>query len=133
MRKPVRIDNFMTTALRKALQERAIEVPATVTLYVTNTKRGRFCKKNKNITVPTWALELNPGGASVHENNPEYAIYYACHEIAHALSEVSRVRGVMHSPEFYDRFKEVCPAHLQHFEINYKPQLSAAAGIRKPR
>lgn len=130
MRKPVRIDSFMTNALNRALKERGIAVPAGITLYVTNTKCGRFCDRNRNITIPTWALDLAPKDASVHKNDAEYAIYYACHEIAHALSEKSRVHGVMHSPKFYVAFKTICPAHLQHFETGYKPQLASAAGIR---
>lgn len=128
-RKPVRIDQFMTDALNKAMAERKIAIPEGITLYVTNTKCGRFCDRNRNITVPTWAMELNAKDVNIHYNDKEYAIYYACHEIAHALSEKSRVRGVMHSPEFYDRFKEVCPARLQYHEIGYKPALAAAAGI----
>lgn len=130
-RKPVRIDKFMTSALNKAMKERGITIPKGITLYVTNTTCGRFCNKNMNITVPTWALELNPSDVSIHENDAEYAIYYACHEIAHALSDKTRVRGVMHSTEFYARFIEVCPAHIQHFELGYKPALAAAAGIKR--
>lgn len=121
----------MTDALNRALKEYRIEVPKGYTLYVTNTVRGRHSAKNMNITVPTWALELNPRDSEIHYNDREYAIYYACHEIAHAMSTESRVRGVMHSPAFYEAFKSICPARLQYFEIGYKPTLAAAAGIRR--
>ena len=131
MRKPVRIDQFMTDCLLEALRVRDITVPSEVKLYVTNTRCGRFSSKNMNITVPTWALELKPKDARIHENNPEYAIYYACHEIAHVLTRKSRVRGVMHSPEFYEAFKDICPPHLHFLEIGYKPTLAAAAGISR--
>lgn len=132
-RKPVRIDQFLTDCLHRALVERKIEVPEGIELYVTNTRRGRYNHASKNITVPTWAMELKDKDKGIHCNDKEYAVYYACHEICHALTPDSRVRGVMHSPEFYEAFKRICPARLQYFETGYKPRLAAAAGIRSKR
>lgn len=131
-RKPVRIDAMKTSQLKATLKLRKITVPEGIELYVTDTKCGRYMRKNANITVPVWAVVRSHTARSstATSHDPEYAIYYACHEIAHAMTPDSRVRGVMHSPEFYVAFKEVCPKHLWHYETGYKPNLAAAAGIK---
>jgi hypothetical protein len=131
MRKPVRIDAALTAELNLRMAERLIAVPGGYKLYVTKTRCGRHSHKNKNITVPVWAMELLQRDKEIHCNDKEYAIYYACHEIAHIMSTESRVHGVMHSPEFYEAFRAICPARLQYFEIGYKPTLAAAAGITR--
>lgn len=131
-RKPVRIDVEKSFVLNRRLKDWGIEVPEGITLYVTNTRSGRYSHKNKNITVPVWAVIRSQSRRNSKDtaHDPEYAINYACHEIAHALTPDSRVRGVMHSPEFYEAFKRICPKHLWHYELGYKPQLAAAAGIK---
>jgi len=140
MRKPVRIDTWLTEKLNKAMREYGIDMPKGYTLYVTDTVRGRCSKKNMNITVPTWAVELRAKDVSIHCNDKEYAIYYACHEIAHILAppipgapvrrgQRRKPRDV-HGAKFMEAFMSICPERLQYFEIGYKPRLAAAAGIK---
>ena len=130
-RKPVRVNQELTDRLIAQLEDAGIAVPEVIALYVTDTKRGRFCKKNMNITVPVWAVTSSQDARNSQnkQHDDEYGIYYACHEIAHYLSMESRVRGVMHSPMFYEWFKTICPVHLQYYEFGYKPRLAASAGV----
>lgn len=132
-RRPVRVDEARSRVLNNVLKVEGIAIPKGITLFVTDTKCGRYSRKNRNITVPLWAVKTSHHARNSTNgfHDPEYAIYYACHEIAHAMTPDSRVRGVMHSPEFYEAFKSICPEHLWHYEIGYKPALAAAAGIRR--
>jgi hypothetical protein len=142
-RKPVRVDQFMTDALNKALKERQITVPEGWTIWVTNTVRGRCAPNSKTLTVPTWALELAARDKKIHCNDTEYAIYYACHEIAHIMAPVAptfrkpgekrRPPRDIHGVAFMKAFMSICPARLQYFELGYKPRNAAAAGIRRPQ
>ena len=131
-RKPVRVKVNESKFLNQALLAHGIAVPTGITLYVTDTKCGRHNKKQQNITVPLWAVLRSHAArnSKAKAHDPEYQIYYACHEIAHAMTPDSRVHGTMHSPEFYKALISICPAHLLHYELGYKPRLAAAAGIK---
>ena len=120
VRKPVRIDLKLTKSLRAELEFAGhYPLPKGYEIYVTNTVRGRCHKGQKSLTVPVWAVKKSWA----------YALYYACHEIAHIMTP--RVRGNVHGEEFMNNFMRICPDHLQHFELSYKPRLAAAAGITK--
>jgi len=124
MRLPKNVMPGQTGRLRKRLAELGIEIPEDHQIFVTNTNRGRFDKRNYNVTVPLWAFEAGVKGLRKHEGNPEYAIYYACHEIAHILAP-----GGKHGPKFMAEFMRICPDHLHRFELEYKPRNAMAAGI----
>lgn len=77
--------------------------------------RGRCYFATKTITIPSWAFT---------RKEPEYLIYYIAHEMAHARKLTKN-----HGEAFMAEFKSICPQHLWHFELEYKPQNAAAAGI----
>lgn len=85
-------------------------------------KGGRgYCRYNiKTITIPKWALD-NP--------EPEYSTYYLMHECAHAMLASIRHKIQPHGPEFMAQLIAICPAHLIHYETEYKSRNAAAAGI----
>ena len=119
-RRPYKIDAPLTKAMRSKLMFAGITTEYDI--YVTKTARGRCCYEGKNITVPTWAIEDRGWG---------FALYYACHEIAHSLAPATR--GDVHGPKFMAAFISICPEHLQYHELGYKPRLAAAAGIRESK
>lgn len=123
VRKPYKIDTYATQALNKLLKTYGIQIPKDYGLFVTNTVRGRTCYKNKNITVPIWAVKQSLNGKT-----PGYDVYYACHEIAHAMAPATK--GDVHGPKFMAAFINICPKQYQHYELEYKPRLAKAAGIK---
>jgi hypothetical protein len=118
-RKPYKIDTAQTEALQGELDCAGIAVPKGWTMFVTDTRRGRCYTTKHCFTVPTWAIKKSWA----------YAIYYACHEMAHI--NTPRVKGNVHGAAFMAEFIRLCPDHLQHHELGYKPRLAAAAGITK--
>jgi len=120
MRKPNKVNQAYTDHLRSRLVRFGISCPFDV--YVTDTVRGRCSYKNRNVTVPLWTMTTRESG---------YDIYYACHELAHVLVPVTK--GDMHGPKFMAAFKSICPKEFQHYELEYKPRLATAAGIRSPK
>lgn len=119
VRRPYKIQPKETTALRAHLAQ--LGITSEYTIYVTDTVRGRCRHSQKSLTVPTWALK--------EEKGEGYAVYYACHEMAHVLAPATR--GNVHGPAFMKAFMGLCPKEYQHFEIGYKPRLAMAAGITK--
>lgn len=119
-RTPVRVDAQLTEALRNNLKMEGILMPGQWQIFVTNTKRGRCAYQSETLTVPVWTFE---------QRGYEYALYYACHEIAHVLAPATK--GDVHGPKFMAAFKSICPQELWHYEAGYKPRLAAAAGIAK--
>ena len=95
---------------------------------VDNARRGRAHGGNKSITVPSWAMGKD-------KERPGFFLWYVAHEVAHAVNtEVDWVRGmpfISHGPLFMYRLMQICPREHQHFELEYKPRLAEAAGIRK--
>jgi len=124
-RKPYKIHKAWTNVLNKLVEEMSISNIANYTLYVTDTVRGRcyYDPAKRFITVPVWAMKGNPKG----EIDFDYRIYYVCHELAHSVAG----RAANHGADFMEAFMIICPPHLQHYELNYKPRLAAAAGIRR--
>ena len=119
-RKPLKIDKDFTEALRNELAFAGqYPLPKGYELYVTDTVRGRCSYTQKSLTVPMWAIKKSWA----------YALYYACHEIAHILAPATK--GDVHGSKFMAAFMRTCPEHLQHYELKYKPRLAAAAGISK--
>jgi hypothetical protein len=89
--------------------------------YVVEQSRGRCYFNARVITIPIWTFS---------KPDPEYRIYYVAHEMAHALTpRNAETRGDYHGPLFMHQFKEVCPKHLWHYEVEYKPRHAVAAGI----
>jgi hypothetical protein len=128
MRKPNNIMPGQTRELRERLAEAGIPIPDRLDVYVTKTVRGRACIRGRNVTVPLWAYDLKRSDRDTHGMDPDYPIYYACHEIAHIMAP-----GANHGPKFMAAFRAICPEHLQHFELGYKPRNARAAGIRSPK
>lgn len=114
-----------TRILEKRLGALINLLPNDWSVYVTLTNTGRCSWQNKNITVPMWALD-GPPPEDGYGPDKEYAIYYFCHECAHIPNE-----GKNHGPEFMEEFKRICPPHLWHYELDYKPRLARQAGIEK--
>lgn len=115
-RKPVRVCPEFTAVLHQIAAgsepvRRLLELGWKI--YGVRQYRGHCRASRKQITVPHWA----------QSRGPDYVVYYLHHEAAHAYS------SGMHSPEFYEQFKRICPPHVQHFELNYKPRTAKAAGI----
>lgn len=119
-RKPYKIQKEATQWLRKRLLSYGILSKFPV--YVTDTVRGRCDYKNQNVTVPLWAIQ----DGRVKEG---YDIYYACHELAHAMAPSTK--GDVHGAKFQAAFMSICPEEYWHYELEYKPRLAAAAGITK--
>jgi hypothetical protein len=122
-RRPKKIMHEQSKELRERLANLNIQIPDDYEIYVTDTAKGWHNRKNQTITVPLWAYNAL-GENKQHQNDPEYVIYYACHEIAHALAPLDA-----HGPKFMKAFMEICPNHLHHYELNYKPRNAKAAGI----
>ena len=111
------------------------------TFFVTETLCGRTNYRNRTCTVPVWAFNADNKAAN---GDTEYWLYYLSHEIAHAIRFENYCdrhgrrnalrgygwRGNDHGANFMAIFKQVCPTHLQHHELGYKPRNAAAAGIR---
>jgi len=116
---PRKINKEATRTLNLIL--RGFGISSEFPVYVTDTVRGRCDYTNKNLTVPLWAF---------NDARPGYKVYYACHEMAHVVTPV--VKGDVHGAAFQANFKKICPKEYWHFELNYKPKLAAAAGIRSP-
>ena len=82
--------------------------------YPVKQHRGRCYYAAKTITIPVWAIL----------KGAEYATYYIAHEMAHAYCPWQN-----HNIVFMTKFKTICPQHLWHYEIDYKPRNAIAAGI----
>ena len=84
--------------------------------YVTNTQRGLSYYEGF-FSVPLWAWE----------KGPEYFTYYVAHELSHQIRYKRFGDSGVHDEHFYSVFKEVCPVHLQHYELNYKKSFAKYA------
>ena len=84
-------------------------------LHVVDQQRGRCYYKDKVITIPLWAW---------NSTKHNYWIYYVAHEFAHIRNPHQD-----HNYKFMETFKELCPVDCQHYELEYKLQNAAAAGI----
>jgi len=108
-----------TERVRGIIKDNNIEYPKGYTIYGTDTCRGYCYFQKKIITIPIWTA--SKGEACI--------LYTICHEIAHAFCDHDT--DINHGPEFMEWFMLLCPDHLWHYELDYKPRLAAAAGIRK--
>ena len=84
--------------------------------FVTDTRRGYAHYSIKVLTIPLWCIK---------RREPEYWKYYLAHELSHTVSGYE----AKHGPAFMQAFMSICPKHLQHYEIDYKPSNAMAAGI----
>ena len=126
-RKPRNIDEVLSGRLQSRVIENDIPVPPGVSIYVTDSNNGRYRHNIKSVTVPVWAYNHT---ASKTNNDPEYAIYYVAHELAHAWVDHDGKRDDSpHGKLFYAWFKKLCPPHLWHYELEYKPRDGKRAGI----
>ena len=126
-RKPRNINEVLSGQLQSRVITADIPVPPGVTIYVTDSNNGRYRPNIKTVTVPVWAYNH---AIKKTNDDPEYAIYYVAHELAHAW--VDHDGGKDDSPhgrKFYAWFKKLCPPHLWHYEIEYKPRDAKRAGI----
>jgi len=100
--------------------------------YACHSMCGRCSYGTKTITIPIWAIVPDTKQEKeLTQNNPEYWKYYLAHEMAHAYAYEDHGTNMHHGPEFMEIFKILCPEHLQHFELHYKPRNAKAAGISK--
>ena len=102
------------------------------TVYAVDQRRGGVKRSAKTCTIPRWCVERPETAAGITKielsNNSllkDYWIYYLAHEIAHVLSD-----DMSHGAVFMKKFIEICPEHLQFFELGYKPRNAKAAGIK---
>ena len=117
VRKPRNINDTLSGELVSRVAILGIPVPPGVTMYVTDSRVGRYRVNAKTVTVPVWAYNAT---AAKCKGDPDYAIYYIAHELAHAWADVNGTDVNNHDPAFYREFKRLCPAHLWHYELNYK-------------
>jgi len=129
--KPRKINKAHTEYLLQKLELAGIQIPKGYEIYATDTVRGRCSYRSMNITVPLWATGLADYARDAHNDDVNFCIYYACHEIAHVMT--GYIKGAPHGAKFMSNFKAICPQHLWHFEIGYKPRNAAAAGIRSKK
>lgn len=81
-------------------------------------QRGRCYYADKTITIPVWAIQ---------DTRKNYWIWYVAHEMSHASLDW-RIQD-NHGPNFMKALKQICPADCIHYELGYKPQNAAQAGI----
>jgi len=127
MKKPANIVEFAATLLRNAASKYSILAAEYDTayrngwrFYVVNQQRGRCYYNAKIITIPLWTYKEN--------HDKEYRLYYLAHELAHIAAGWEND----HNQVFMRELKRICPAHLVHYELGYKPRNAAAAGITQP-
>ena len=118
MAHPLWIDYEKTVELQKSALC-ALYLPPLWRVYAAHRQHGRTNKLQKYCVVPEWAWRWG-------NSKPGFVEYYLAHELAHAYSLSFR-----HDNQFYEAFKMICPKHLQHYELEYKPRNAAAAGITK--
>jgi len=122
MHKPRMIDHEWTALIQDdvdtLLTNAGLALPRGWRVYVTRARRGQCALYYKYARIPTWVFD--------HDDS-EYYLYYLAHELAHIYAG----RRVCHGTEFMQWFKNICPPHLWHHELGYKPRLATAAGIRK--
>jgi hypothetical protein len=120
-RKPRNINAKLTEEFNQRLRALGMDKHAELgyVLYVTDAVRGRCRYSVKDITVPSWTLK---------KDDPGYALYYACHEIAHAFT-FEKFGKRNHGPDFVREFMRICPAELWHHELGYKAKSAKAQGI----
>lgn len=126
-RKPRNIDEVLSGQLQSRVITADIPVPPGVTIYVTDSSNGRYRRSIKTVTVPVWAYNHTHKKT---DYDAEYAIYYVAHELAHAWVHAEEEDDDSpHGARFYKWFKKLCPPHLWHYEIEYKPRDAKRAGI----
>jgi hypothetical protein len=87
------------------------------------------------ITIPLWACWGSPEDPKrertvrqvFQDVDVNYLTYYVAHELAHFAAPL----GSQHGPAFMEQLKAICPPHVIHHELRYKPRNAAAAGIRE--
>lgn len=121
-RRPNKVNAELTKKLRDIVEKHLIATVPDWTIWATDTVRGRCSYTRQTVTVPKWAFN--------HQDGEAYVVYYICHEIAHILTPITK--GDIHGAKFQAHFKMICPQEYWHYELNYKPRLARAAGIRKP-
>lgn len=87
--------------------------------FVVRQRCGRCYYDRKWITIPLWALHKE-------KTRFGYWVWYVAHEISHAFT-----KGAMHGPVFMAKLKQLCPPEFVHYELEYKVDNAAIAGIRK--
>lgn len=128
-RKPANVMRQQSEELKTLARDMGIELPPGYELFVTATGRGRCNYEHQTITVPQWAFNTLKTHKRFHKGNDRYREYYLAHECAHAFTfEATGER--QHRGDFMKHFMRLCPRDLWHFELNYKPGLARAAGIK---
>jgi hypothetical protein len=125
VRKPRNIDYEQSSRLQSRLISIGIRPPEGWEVFVVDAPRGQARANSKTCTVPKWA--------TIHDNykniSPDFELYYAAHEIAHAYNFEVNGNCADHDAAFYGFFKEHCPAYLWHHELNYRKREPKKAGI----
>ncbi len=131
MRRIVNIDPVLTERLLKEvlpmLPPRAAEIVASSTVKVCRRRKGWGSSKSRIALIPDWAFGEfgNFCGKGLIPLGLDFVAYYLAHELAHIEAGTNG-----HGPAFYTAFKALCPTRLQHYELTYKPQAAARAGVR---
>lgn len=97
-------------------------------IFVVDQHRGRCYYGKKLVLIPAWAYNsLSP---RTGKHAPGYSNYYLAHELAHAKSMLEHgVEVANHGKEFMEAFRSLCDPKNWHYELGYKPQNAAKAGI----
>lgn len=120
IRLPRNINEVLSGILQTRVSERGIPVPPGWDIYVTDSNKGYARSNSQTCTVPLW---------SYRHDDPDHAIYYIAHELAHAWTYVNGGDVQLHGRDFYKEFKRLCPPQLWHFELAYKTRDARRAGI----
>lgn len=88
---------------------------------------GYFCLEDCELAIPEWSLHTNFHGCS----DDTFCYYYVAHELAHAV--VGGYEEIDHGALFYDAFRQLCPIHLQHWELEYLPDNRSFLSVQTGR
>lgn len=90
--------------------------------YIADVRRG-YARWDGQFTVPLWAYDKRYAGLN-YRGEEDYFIYYVAHELSHQLRYIKYGKEGSHDFRFYEIFMDICPKHLQHFELEYKSTAS---------
>lgn len=88
--------------------------------YISDVRKGA-AKIDGRFTVPLWAYNKKyPEQDKKHnESFSAYFTYYVAHELAHILRHNTYGLVGSHDFRYYEIFINLCPKHLQFFELDY--------------
>lgn len=126
VRKPRNIDYDASAKLESRVSLLGIPVPPNWQIYVTKSNKGYARPDSKTVTAPAWSYYHT---ITKTNDDPNHVIHYIAHELAHAWLSHEGDDISIHNKAFYAKYKELCPPHLWHYELEYKPRNAKVSGI----